>query len=587
MQRDKYLLGISCFYHDSSVALISQEGKIIYAIDEERLSGIKHDKNFPLESCKKALIIAGGIKNIEKVCYYENSREKLERVALQISNTKGEHLENHIEKILAEWKNYKLNPEYYISESLNIPIERIWTSSHHLSHVCSSVMTSGLGETDFITFDGVGEITTGLSGNYNPNRNNEIQIYREQVFPHSLGLFYTAITQYLGFEVNEGEFKVMGLAPYGEALYINEARMLFKNLDGMNSKLNMKYFSHDAVSDKCYTSHMEKLFGLKAKPKEIEWDLDRSQQLKKYADVAASCQSVLEEIVFSEIKYLKKRGKGKNLCMSGGIFYNSVLNGRINRESGYTNIYAFPAVGDSGNAVGAALAYLHFKKKKSIFPKLDTIYLGDIQSKEDIERFLLENKIDFINFLDKKKEASLLLAKLLSQGHVIAIYQGRDEYGPRALGNRSILADPRSTEMKDIVNRKIKYREPFRPFAPAVIEEYSNIYFDYDGRGDMYRYMQCTAQVNRQYRDQLKAVTHVDNSARIQVVTKESNEFYYGLINDFGSITKVYCLLNTSFNVKGEPMVSTLHQALSTFYRTEIDAIYLDGAIVLKNNIKL
>ena len=586
-----YILGLSFNYHDSSVALITAEGEVLACVDEERFSRRKHDNSFPVHAINYLLErYSITPDNIEKIAYYESTYHKKKRIARQLATTSFSGFTQHFYNILERWSSAISAPEKQIADFFKVDRERIFTSYHHLSHCCSSIYTSGFTQGDFVTLDGVGELTTGLQGSFTSREDGslKISVHKRMSFPDSLGLFYTAITQYLGFEVNEGEYKVMGLAPYGVPLYKDVVHTLFDNIDGLNTRLNQKYFSFSSISNSSISKAFVDLLGNPIRIPETEINLRDKGTLSSsaqknpayfYADFAASCQSVIEDIILDICKK-DTSCDTDNLVCAGGVFYNSVANGRVINESNYRNVFIYPAAGDSGNSLGAAFAYLYSKGYPVTPTPLSTAYLGREFSKDQTIEFLQSNSIPYLDFGFTNSTA--YLADLLAQGKVISVFNGRAEHGPRSLGNRSILASPINFSMKNTVNEKIKFRELFRPFAPTTIPEHASKYFDLKISSRLYDFMLATCQVKSSAQPFLQATTHIDGSARVQIVAKSQNLFFYNLISSFGDLTSTYALLNTSFNVRGEPIVDSLADAVSTFFRTDIDALYLNGLIVHK-----
>ena len=584
-----YIIGTSFGFHDSSAALLDEDANIIAVVDEERFSRIKHDNSFP-SHCLDYLLSKYSINpdDIEKVCYYENPSLKLSRIAQQCANSSFRQFNKYFPSILSKYSRLDLSPQLQLSSYLGIPKNKIYISSHHISHLCSSLYTSGFTEGDFVTLDGVGEIDTGSVGSFFYSK--EMQSYKilfqkKMEFPNSIGLFYTALTQYLGFEVNEGEYKVMGLAPYGKPLYTGLLKKVFSRYDGLNTVLNKKYFPFNTLANSSFTQEFVDLVGREPRRPEAHLELRSFSSADKnksadyfYADMAASAQHIVQNLI---LQICSSQSSSDNLVCAGGVFYNSVANGLIASQSEHNNFYIYPAAGDSGNSLGSAFAYLYSSHKRFIPKPLETIYLGRSFSKEDTTKYLNAQCIPYLDMsLD---DCWNYLSSALFNKKVIAVFNGSAEHGPRALGNRSIIASPLHTDMKDIVNAKIKFRELFRPFAPVSTCEESDKYFDIPSNRKVFEYMLATCQVNSQYKSKLPAVTHIDGSARLQIVSSSSNAFLYGLIKQFGKKSGVDVLLNTSFNVRGEPIVDSLHDALSTFYRTDIDYLYLNGCIVTKH----
>ena len=567
------ILGISCFYHDGASALI-KDGKIIAASEEERFSRIKHDSGFPQKSIDFCLKF-GKIKasDLDYVVFYEKPFVKFERITLSFLATAPKARDSFV-KAYKTWLKDKLWIKATLASKLKIPSSKILFSGHHLSHAASSYYTSPFSSSAILTCDGVGEWTTTAWG---VGKDNLLDLKNEIKFPHSLGLLYSTFTQFLGFEINEGEYKVMGLAPYGKPVYVDKVNKLInQNKDG-SYKLNLKYFNYHLSDKVSYSSEFIKLF--KVPP----LDPKKSDQIIQiYADIAASAQKILEDKLLVIAKYIKNKTGEENLCYAGGVALNGVANWRIFKEAGFKNIFVHPAAGDSGGALGAAL-YLYYhvlgNKKKEVF---DNVYLGEENSEKDIEKYFKSNSIKYKKLTYKKLE-ELLVDKLINK-KVIGWVKGRFEWGPRALGARSILADPRNKQMKDIVNSKIKFREGFRPFAPVVLYEEANKYFDvgdepYQG---ILEYMLGVVPVKKSQRGKLGAVTHVDGTARPQFIKKKKNPNYYNIVKAFGQATGMPVLLNTSFNLKGEPMVNTPEEAYSTFMKSGIDSLAIGNYLIEK-----
>ena len=567
------ILGISCYYHDAAAALID-DGVAIAAAAEERLSRIKHDSSFPKKSInfclEKAKIKAD---DLDYVVFYEKPFLKFERITLTSLATapgaRGMFVDAY-----KSWLKSKLWIKSQIASELKIPPTKILFSQHHVSHAAAAFYTSPFKTAALLTIDGVGEWTTTAWGNGEANKitlNNEIR------FPHSIGLFYSAITQFLGFQINEGEFKVMGLSPYGKPKYVNKLRQLINQSADGSFKLNLKYFNY-LYSDKvAYSRALVDLLGMEPlDPKKSD------QVIGKYADVAASAQAVLDESLLKIAKHVQNVTNEDNLCYSGGVALNGVANWKILKSAGFKNIFIHPAAGDDGAALGGALYVYHHilgnKKRHS----LKTAYLGAQNSQSDIKNFLTKNKIKAQ--LHSDKELVEAVATLLFNKAVVGWCRGRFEWGPRALGARSILADPRSIKMKDLVNSKIKFREAFRPFAPVTLYEEGSKYFDTKGAQDqqLLQYMLAVVPVQQKYKSKLGAITHVDGTARPQFIKREINPLYYDVIKSFGKKSGINVLLNTSFNLKGEPIVNTCEDAHKTFMNSGIDALVLGNCLIRK-----
>lgn len=568
-----YILGISAYYHDSAAALI-KDGQVVAAVEEERLSRIKHDNGFPTRAIEYCLAQEGvSINDVDYVVFYEKPFLKFERILMTSFGTFPSSYRFFREAMLNMLKE-KLWVKEIIQRKLKYQKEVLFVE-HHLSHAASTFFCSPFQEAAILTADGVGEWTTTTLG---IGKDVEIKLLKEIRFPHSLGLLYSAFTAFLGFEVNEGEYKVMGMAPYGEPRYLDKVYKLIRVADDGSFWLDMQYFSYHYSPDQTFNGNFVKLFG---EPRGKSTSGGDAVD-KHYADIAASIQKALEETLLKMVRYLYKETGLKKLCLAGGVALNSVANGRLLHESEFDDIFIQPAAGDSGGAVGAALYVYHSllgKKREFI---MEHAYLGPEFKQAEIETFLKDNHIPFQSF--GEEELLETIAEALSEGKVLGWFQGRTEWGPRALGDRSILADPRREEMKNVVNSKIKFRELFRPFAPSVLAEKAGDFFELPEAERHFpaRFMLYVTPVKEEKRKQVPAITHVDGSARPQIVLKEQNPLYYGLIERFASLTGVPLLLNTSFNLKGEPIVCTPQDAFNTFTKSGLDLLVLGNCLIKK-----
>ncbi|MBI4157393.1 carbamoyltransferase [Candidatus Woesebacteria bacterium] len=567
------ILGISCYYHDAAAALI-EDGKIIAATEEERFSRVKHDSSFPrnaINFCLKEANIKS--KQLDYVVFYEKPFLKFERITLSFLATAPWALNAFISAYKI-WLKEKLWIKERILTHVKISGEKLLFSHHHLSHAASAFYTSPFDSAAILTCDGVGEWTTTAWG---VGRKNKVYLKEEIRFPHSLGLFYSTVTQYLGFQINEGEFKVMGLAPYGKPGYVKKVERLIRQEKDGSFRLNLEYFNFHLSDKVSFSEKFIRLFGVPpVDPK------DSDKVVKVYADIAASAQKVLEEKLIVIAKNIRQKTGETNLCYAGGVALNGVANWRIFKEAGFENIFIHPAAGDSGGALGAALYLYHHVLGKHKRSRFNHAYLGQAVNEEEIKKFIRKRGIKAERFSDKKLVEKL--AELLVDGKVIGWVRGRFEWGPRALGARSILADPRSKRMKDLVNSKIKFREAFRPFAPVTLYKKGAEYYDLgeDYKQAPLKFMLGVVSVKKKWRSKLGAITHVDGTARPQLIERSVNPLYYDLINAFGKKTGVYTLLNTSFNLKGEPIVNTVDEAYSTFMRSGLDALVLGNYLVEK-----
>ncbi|MFZ5932858.1 MAG: carbamoyltransferase, partial [Patescibacteria group bacterium] len=542
--------------------------------EEERFSRVKHDSSFPKEAIKFCLR-KGGVKprELDYVVFYEKPFLKFERITLSFLATAPWALNSFLSAYKI-WLKEKLWIKENLLKFLKVPERKILFSHHHLSHAASAFFTSPFGKAAVLTSDAVGEWTTTAWGQ---GSGNKVYLKEEIRFPHSLGLFYSTFTQFLGFQVNEGEFKVMGLAPYDKPKYVKKVKKMIKQVKDGAFKLNLKYFNFHLSDKVSFSQEFVKLFGV---PPVDPKDSDRVVQV--YADIAASAQKVLEEKLLLIAKNIKEKTGEKNLCYAGGVALNGVANWRIFKEAGFENIFIHPAAGDSGGAVGAALYVYHHVLGKERKEKLSNVYFGAEAKETEIKKFLKRKKIKARKLGDK--ELITTLSDLLVKGKVIGWVRGRFEWGPRALGARSILADPRSKEMKDLVNSKIKFREAFRPFAPVTLYEKGREYYEVgeDYTQGPLKFMLGVVPVKKKWKEKLGAITHVDGTARPQLIERPVNPMYYDLVKAFGKRTGVYTLLNTSFNLKGEPIVNTPEEAYSTFVRSGLDALVLGNYLIEK-----
>jgi carbamoyltransferase len=483
-----------------------------------------------------------------------------------------------------------------IQKRLKVPSARILFSEHHLSHAASAFFCSPFEEAAILTIDGVGEWTTAAIG---VGRGTDIELVKEIRFPHSLGLLYSAFTAFLGFEVNEGEYKVMGMAPFGTPRYVDKVMKLIRLDNDGGFELDMDYFSFCDSTEKTFNQKFVDLFGSPRDAKSHFFtpstgypsyfgsrpgNYDELGRLNQhYADVAASIQAVTEDVMVRMAQEAYRQSGLKNLCMAGGVALNSVGNSKILAKAPFEQIYIQPAAGDGGGALGAALYGYHCVLGRPRGLVLNHAYWGEQHCSSKIESFLSESNIPYECF-DNEEDLIGRVVDALQSGKVVGWSQGRFEWGPRALGNRSILADPRRPEMKDIVNTKIKFREPYRPFAPSVLAERADEYFNLNGASGQYpmRFMLYVMGVKPDKQHLLPAVTHVDGTSRLQTVHREVSPRYYKLIEQFGEATGVPVLLNTSFNLKGEPIVNTPREAFRTFSMSDMDILVLENCLVRK-----
>ncbi len=562
-----YILGISCYYHDSAACLI-KNGVLVAAAEEERFTREKHDNSFPINSINYCLKQAG-IKSdkLDYVTFYEKPLLKFERILHTFVKTFPKSFW-YFYKAVPSWINEKLRLPKILKKKLKYNGPLLFVS-HHLSHAASAFLDSPFKESAILTFDGVGEWATATLGHA---KNSNIKMITEVEFPHSLGLFYSAFTAYLGFKVNNDEYKVMGLAAYGKPTYYRKLRKLISIKDDGSFRLNMNYFAYE-YRQKMFNRKLVRLLGPARK---------KGQKLtERYQNIAATVQKITEEIIIKAARYAYTLTKSKNLCLAGGVALNCVANGKILRNTSFKKIFIQPAAGDSGCALGAAFYVYNTILKKPRKYILNNVFFGPSYDNKAIQNFLDENHIKYDCVEDRKLLP--LVAKLIWKNHIVGWYQGRMEFGPRALGNRSILANPCNPKMKDILNKKVKHREEFRPFAPAVIAEEASKYFEM-GLVDESPYMLQTFDVVASQKKKLPSITHIDGTARIQTVTRKQNPRYYDLIKEFKKLSKVPVIINTSFNVRGEPIVCTPKHAYNCFKHTKIDYLIMGNYFVRKTD---
>lgn len=552
------ILGISCFYHEGAAALLI-DGAIVAASAEERFSRNKHDQSFPkgaIDFCLKEGKITAA--DLDYIVFYENPFCKFERNLIMSFS----YFPKSYSLFVDSMKNFlveKLWVKSIIATNLNVNSKKILFVPHHVSHASASYYSSPFQKSAFLTLDGVGEWTTASWGVANKNK-----LYPEEeiVFPHSVGLLYAAFTAFCGFEVNDGEYKLMGMAGYGKPIYIDKVKKLYtQNKDG-SIHLCLDYFSFQYSSKEMYSSKFEELFGGLNLP-----------------DIASSVQTCTEEIIFAMLKYIYTKTKQKNLVLGGGVALNSTLNGKIIEKTPFENIFIYPASGDDGGAVGAALYLYHHVLNKSKRQSISHVFLGQDFSNDEIESTLKSKKIAYKKF--SSNELISYIVKKLAEGKVVGWFEGRAEFGPRALGHRSILADPRNRRMKDIVNTKIKFREEFRPFAPAVLSGYADKYFSVT-TPLLSRFMLATYKAKPIAKKAIPAVVHVDGTSRAQLIDENYSGMFFQLLNAFYKKTSVPVLLNTSFNVKGEPIVNSPQDAIKTFLNSGIDILVLENFLIEK-----
>ncbi len=553
------IIGISSGYHDSACSLL-QDGVLVAAVQEERFSRVKNDRAFPSQAFAYCLAEGGiTIADVDCVGYYEDPCLKLGRQIWMgfMPNLPPSRRESILDRLSGS------HPKDMIREALGYE-GRVEIFDHHLSHAASSYYFSGFDEAAILTVDGVGDWATTT---YGFGEGARIERFEQVDFPDSLGFFYSAITGYLGFEVNEGEYKVMGLAPYGEPEYADKIRKLIDVTSEGQYRLNMKYFGF-LTEDRMFTDELVALLG--QPPREPE-----SELTQYHMDVAKSAQIVLEEILLEKTRYLHTKYPSENLCMAGGVALNVVANGRCLREGPFKRLFVQPAAGDAGGSVGAA-AMAHVRLTgEPLTKRLEHVYLGPANSASDAYKLLRSSMAKFKDFRGREDELISYTVDRLIEGKVIGWSQGRMEFGPRALGARSILADPRRPEMRDRINALVKMREAFRPFAPAVLESEFQNHFDLDHTSPfMLETCDVISPIDR------PSITHIDGSARIQTVNSNSNRRFAALLEEFYRRTDCPIILNTSFNLRGEPIVCNPHDAVLTFIRSQIDLLVVEDFVL-------
>jgi carbamoyltransferase len=566
-----YILGVSCDYHDSSAALL-QDGQLVAAGSEERFSRRKHDSAIPSLTIAWCLKHAGiQARDLEYVVFYEKPLLKFDRIIATSIDYYPRALPFFREALLS-WFSEKLWIKSRLLKSLGVPSDRMLFCEHHLAHAASAFYCSGFPEAGILTVDGIGEWATATIGE---GRGREIRLPLEIRWPHSLGMLYSAFTAFLGFEVNEGEYKVMGMAPYGTPRYMDRIWKLVRTSEDGALELDLDYFSYHLTPRRAFSDKFLALFGEPRSPDAMDQDLH-------YADIAASLQKVTEEILLRMARAAVSRSGSKRLVMAGGVALNCVANGRIQDEAGIDELFVQPAAGDGGASLGAALWAWHMVLGKPRGARLTHVSWGRAVPGREIQVELERTGAPGVRLKSEEELLDRATEDLLA-GKVIGWSQGRFEWGPRALGNRSILADPRRAETRELVNTKIKFRETFRPFAPSLTEESAVRYFEQPlEHQPTAKFMLRTAAVRGDVRQRIPAVTHVDGSARPHLVERVANPLYFNLIRRFGDASGDPVLLNTSFNLRGEPIVTSAADALSTFFRSGLDVLYLENYRVAK-----
>ena len=561
------VLGISCFYHDSAAAIL-KDGVLIAAAEEERFTRKKHDQGFPLQAILFCLNEANvKISEVDYIAFYEKPLVKFERLLSQ-------HLEKFpysfpsFIKAMPQWMNEKLRIRSIIKKKLKYKGKIVFLD-HHLSHAASTFLVSPFEEAAILTVDGVGEWSTTT---YGYGKGNKITLEKEIQFPHSLGLLYSTVTAFLGFSVNNSEYKVMGLAPYGKPVHYDKLKKVIDVKEDGSYALDMTYFVYHYKLIMPSEKFIQEFGPIRTPESKLE---------QYHKDLAASLQKLTEEIMFTMINHLHKVYKTDNLCLAGGVALNSVANGKIRKNTAFKNIFVQPAAGDAGSCIGAAFYVYNAlldNPRKFVF---DSCYLGPSYNKEYVKKYLDENKIVYKEFKNDK-ELIETTAKLIYDSNVIGWYQGRMEWGPRALGARSILSNATNLQMKEVLNAKVKHRELFRPFAPVITQEDVHKYFEMDT--DEEPYMLFVYPFKKEVQHLVPSVVHVDGSGRLQTITKTQNARYYGVIKAFEKHSKIPILVNTSFNIRGEPIVCTPHDAYRCMMGTGIDYLIMEDFIITRKD---
>jgi len=571
-----YILGISCFYHDSSAALL-KDGKIVAAAQEERFTRKKHDSSFPENAVKYCLESQNiSIGDIDYVGFYEKPILKFERILHQHLETFPRSYRIFLSN-LPSWFNEKLRVTKIIKKKTKYKKDVLFIE-HHLAHASSSFLPSPFKKAAIFTVDGVGEWTTTTCG---IGEGNQIKLLKEIKFPDSLGLLYSAITAYLGFSVNNSEYKVMGLSPYGNMDpetndYYKKLKQVIDIKDDGSYKLDMSYFTYHYSNKMPSRKLCELLSGPVRNPE--------SELTQRHQDIAAALQLITEEVVIKILNHLYKITKCKNVVLSGGVALNSVANGKILKNTPFKKIWINPDPADGGTSIGAAMyVYNTILNNKRDFILKDA-YLGPEFSTEEIKMFLDENKINYSQFKDEKELIKAAVDSIYGS-KVIGWFQGRMEWGPRALGARSILSNPCNPEMKEILNLKVKHREKFRPFAPVVCEDDALKYFECDEPiPEPTDFMLMVYPIKKKWHKKIPAVTHIDGSGRLQTIRKNQNPLYYDLIKKFGKKSGMPILINTSFNIRGEPIVCSPYDAYKCMMGTGIDYLIMNKFLIKRED---
>jgi carbamoyltransferase len=560
------VLGISCYYHDAAAALL-RDGQLVAAAEEERFNRQKHYSGFPEQAIDYCLREGGiTIDQVDHIGFYEKPLVKFNRILETILACWPRTYRPWL-TAMPLWLTQRLRIGHEIQENLRTDKDILYCR-HHLAHAASAFLVSPFDQAAIITADGVGEWTTTSWG---VGRGCDIQMLKETRFPHSVGLLFSAITAYLGFRVNDAEWKVMGLAPYGQPTYVDQFRKVVDIKDDGSIRLNLRYFAHPYSTTRTFSKEWERLFGQpQRKPESELTDFHR--------DIAHSGQKIVEEIMVKTAAHVHAQTGMDNVCLAGGVGLNCVANWRILQESGFKDIFIQPAAGDAGGAVGTAFYIYNCALKNPRVFRMEHAFWGPSFSDAEIAATL--NRAEAVyETVDDEEELLERTAQMIADGKVVGWFQGRLEFGPRALGARSLLADPRKPEMKDVINAKVKFREAFRPFAPSILKEHAHEYFEMPAGMDA-PFMLLVPKVRKEKRAVIPAVTHQDGTGRVQTVTLQHHGRFYRLIQAFARLTGVPVVINTSFNVRGEPIVCTPADAYNTFVNTGIDALVMGNCVI-------
>jgi carbamoyltransferase len=572
------VLGVSCYFHDAAAVRV-EDGALVLAAEEERFTRKKHDASFP----QRAIEFCLEPGPVDYVVFYETPRAKLNRV-LTTAATMGKPARDAFVHSMRQWLTERRGIRRRLARLAGVPHDRVLTTDHHLSHAASAYFPSEFDSAAVITVDGVGEWATATIGSgASANGSHRLEIAAQVDFPHSLGLFYSAFTDFLGFEVNEGEYKVMGMAPYGEPRFVDELSRVLRTYDDGSFWLDLDYFSFHYSARRAWTDELAALLGTGPRKRDERFE-PGEERSRRYADIAASVQEVTERAIVNLAGAAHRRTGSTNLCFAGGVALNAMANRRILEDTQIEQLFIPPAPGDSGAALGAALYVEHVVLGRHKRVPLEHAYWGSRYSPAEVAAVL--EHTEGVEYRELPDEAALLAetVEALTRGEVVGWFQGRFEFGPRALGNRSILADPAQPEMKERINEKIKFREPFRPFAPAAAEELAETLVPREqAHQHPARFMLLICELEAELAARVGAVNHF-GTARLQTVREGWNPRFFHLLERWGERSGMPVLLNTSFNLRGEPIVASPEDALRTFMRSGLDLLVLENVVVRKTS---